>query len=219
MALALSRFAVRPPARRADRPLRRSGNVVYFDAKEKDILERPRAEPDDVSLLARIAAGDLDSFHCFYRRHAGRVHTYARQLARGQELADDVTQEVFVAVWAKAGSFRPDRGDAAGWLFTMTRNKWIDHWRKLGSGAELDGLSLPDLAGPPDNGMDLLLTLRQALSRVQPEQRRAIEMAYFGGLTYEETALRLELPVGTLKSRIRSGLRVMRSLLQPGEAG
>ncbi|HZF08044.1 MAG TPA: sigma-70 family RNA polymerase sigma factor [Thermoanaerobaculia bacterium] len=182
-------------------------------------MERPRAKPDDVSLLARIAAGDLDSFHSFYRRHAGRVHAYARQLARGHELAEDVTQEVFVAVWAKAGSFRPDRGDAAGWLFTMTRNKLIDHWRKQGAGAELDGLALHEVAGFGENGMDLLLTVRQALSRVQPEQRRAIELAYFGGLTYEETAERLELPVGTLKSRIRSGLKVMRNLLQPGGPG
>jgi RNA polymerase sigma-70 factor (ECF subfamily) len=181
-------------------------------------LERPRAEPDDISLLARIAARDLDSFQCFYGRHAGRVHAYARQLARGQELADDVTQEVFVAVWAKAGSFRPDRGDAAGWLFTMTRNKLIDHWRKAGAGALRDGTVLEDLTGERGNGMDLLLTLRQALSRVDPEQRRAIEMAYFGGLTYEETAARLELPVGTLKSRIRTGLRVLRAVLQPWEA-
>jgi RNA polymerase sigma-70 factor (ECF subfamily) len=63
--------------------------------------------------------------------------------------------------------------------------------------------------------VDLLLAVRQALDQVQPEQRRAIEMAYFGGLTYEETAARLELPVGTLKSRIRTGLKLMRSVLEP----
>jgi RNA polymerase sigma-70 factor (ECF subfamily) len=180
-------------------------------------LERARAEPDDVSLLAGIAAGNLDSFHRFYRRHAGRVLAYARQLSRQHELGEDVTQEVFVAVWAKAASYRPDRGDASGWLYTMTRNKLIDHWRKTGAGAEMDGLDLSGLAGHGESGVDLLLTVRQALARVQPEQRRAIEMAYFGGLTYEETAERLELPVGTLKSRIRSGLKLMRSVLRPEE--
>jgi RNA polymerase sigma-70 factor (ECF subfamily) len=180
-------------------------------------VERARAEPDDVSLLASVAAGNLEAFHFFYRRHAGRVLAYARQLSRNHELAEDVAQEVFVAVWAKAASFRPDRGDAAGWLYTMTRNKLVDYWRKAGAGAELVGLDLQTLAREGEGGMDLLLTLRQALSQVQPEQRRAIEMAYFGGLTYEETAERLEVPVGTLKSRIRSGLKLMRSVLQPAE--
>jgi RNA polymerase sigma-70 factor (ECF subfamily) len=180
-------------------------------------LEPPRAEPDDVSLLARVAAGDLDSFQSFYRRHAGRVLAYARQLGKSSELAEDVAQEVFVAVWNKAASFRPDRGDVAGWLYTMTRNKLIDHWRKAGSGAELGGLDLQALAGGETQGVDLLLAVRQALAQVHPDQRRAIELAYFGGLTYEETAERLELPVGTLKSRIRTGLKLMRSVLSPAE--
>ena len=75
---------------------------------------------------------------------------------------------------------------------------------------ELDERRLAEPEGPGD----LCISVRQALSRVEPEQRRAIEMAYFGGLTYEETARRLELPLGTLKSRIRSGLKTLRSLLE-----
>ncbi|HTQ81226.1 MAG TPA: sigma-70 family RNA polymerase sigma factor [Thermoanaerobaculia bacterium] len=180
-------------------------------------MERPRAEPDDDFLLARIAAGNLDSFRCFYDRHVGRVLSYARQLCRGPELAEDLAQDVFVAVWCKAGSFRSDRGDVAGWLYTLTRNKVVDHWRKLDPGAEVAGLDLGSLPGSREDGVDLQLAIRQALAWIQPEQRRAIEMAYFGGLTYEETAARLKLPVGTLKSRIRSGLKLMRSLLAPRE--
>jgi RNA polymerase sigma-70 factor (ECF subfamily) len=176
-----------------------------------------RSEPDDATLLAGVAAGDLDAFHTFYARHAGRVLAYARQLGRDRDLAEDMVQEVFTAVWSKARSFRPDRGGAAGWLYTMTRNKLIDHWRR-GDAPAAHGADLVDLqrlAGR-EAGCDLLLTMRQALARVEPQQRTAIEMAYFGGLTYEETAERLELPVGTLKSRIRSGLRAMRSLLEEG---
>ncbi|HEY0556923.1 MAG TPA: sigma factor-like helix-turn-helix DNA-binding protein [Thermoanaerobaculia bacterium] len=75
---------------------------------------------------------------------------------------------------------------------------------------EIDERRLAESEGPGD----LCISVRQALSRVEPEQRRAIEMAYFGGLTYEETARRLELPLGTLKSRIRSGLKTLRSLLE-----
>lgn len=184
-------------------------------------MELPRRELDDVSLLARVAQGDLDSFQLVYRRFGGRVFAYARELCRDRELAEDVTQEVFAAVWAKAASFRPDRGDAAGWLYGMTRNRLIDHWRKVavrgapgarGAAAPLDERQL---AGHPAGAaaVELLLSVQQALSAVAPEQRRAIEMAYFGGLTHQEAAARLELPLGTLKSRIRSGLRTMRTLL------
>lgn len=170
----------------------------------------------DEELLARIAEGDLEAFQSFYERHASRVAAYARQLARDAHLAEDVTQEVFTSVWTKAASFRPERGDAAGWLYTLTRNKFIDHWRrssKAGPAEEIDDRRLP---GPERQESDLQLTLRQALAQVTPDQRKAIEMAYFGGLTYQETAGELELPVGTLKSRIRLGLRAMRSVLEEG---
>ncbi|HYN21514.1 MAG TPA: RNA polymerase sigma factor [Thermoanaerobaculia bacterium] len=170
----------------------------------------------DEELLARIAEGDLEAFQSFYERHASRVGAYARQLARDAHLAEDVMQEVFTSVWTKAASFRPERGDAAGWLYTLTRNKFIDHWRrtsKAGKSEEIDDRRLPD---PEKQERDLQLTLRQALAQVSPDQRKAIEMAYFGGLTYQETAGELELPVGTLKSRIRLGLRAMRNVLEEG---
>lgn len=171
-----------------------------------------REGPSDEQLLARIAQGDLDAFQSFYDRHASRVVGYACKLARDRHLAEDVTQEVFTSVWTRAASFRPERGDAPGWLYTLTRNKFIDHWRK-GSRTtteEIDDDRLPAARGEQK---DLHLTMRQALAHVPPDQRKAIEMAYFGGLTYQETAGELELPVGTLKSRIRMGLRAMRAVL------
>lgn len=179
----------------------------------------PGNVPGDVALLGRIAEGDLDAFQTFYGRYAGRVLAYARQIGHGTDQAEDVVQEVFVAVWRRAASFRPDRGDPAGWLYTITRNKLVDHWRRQGETAEPGELDDRWLAGGPEStetaeASDLRVTMRQALARVAPDQRRAIEMAYFGGLTYEETAQRLELPVGTLKSRIRSGLKTLRTLLE-----
>lgn len=181
-------------------------------------LESPRpaaTEPRDATLLERVAAGDLEAFHLFYERYAGRVHAYVQQLSRSREGAEDVVQEVFLAVWRKAASFRPERGDAAGWLYTMTRNKLVDGWRRAGQGAEaVEALDFQRLPAERPEATELLLTVRQALARVAPDQRRAIEMAYFGGLTYEETADRLNLPLGTLKSRIRTGLRAMHGVLQ-----
>ena len=191
-------------------PLARFG--VYSARETTRLLQGAAAVPSDAVLLGRIAQGDLEAFHTFYGRYAGRVLTYARQLSRGRDLAEDVVQEVFVTVWRRAASFRSDRGDPAGWLYTITRNKLVDHWRKLGDAAELGELDERNLA--EGGAGDLRLTMRQALSQVSPEQRRAIEMAYFGGLTYEETAQRLQLPVGTLKSRIRSGLKTLRTVLE-----
>ncbi len=178
----------------------------------------PGASPaaSDLLLLGRIAEGDLEAFHTFYDRYAGRVLAYVRQLSRNREGAEDVVQEVFVTVWRRAASFRPERGDPAGWLYTVTRNKLVDLWRRHGDAAAgLDGVEPPsEPATVARERGDLRLTMHQALARVAPEQRRAIEMAYFGGFTYEETAQRLDLPVGTLKSRIRSGLKSLRSVLE-----
>ncbi|MFL6192875.1 MAG: RNA polymerase sigma factor [Thermoanaerobaculia bacterium] len=186
-----------------------------YSARETQPLRQDAPLPiGDAVLLGRIAEGDLESFQTFYGRFAGRVLAYARQLCRNQDLAEDVVQEVFVAVWRRAGSFRPDRGDPAGWLYTITRNKLVDHWRRLGEPREMEDLAEVRSSPAGAGGDDLRLTMRQALSRVAPEQRRAIEMAYFGGLTYEETAKRLDLPIGTLKSRIRSGLKALKALLE-----
>ena len=170
-------------------------------------------EPDDESLLAAIARGDLEAFHQLYQRYSGRVLACARHLCRDAALAEDIAQEVFTTVWARAETFRPDRGSAPAWLFTLTRHKLVDHWRRTGKGAEtaaLDDLR-PPVQAPKDG--DLRLTLRQALAHTSPEQREAIRMAFFNGLTYEETAARLALPLGTLKSRIRLGLRAMRQAI------
>jgi len=171
------------------------------------------AGPADEHLLARIAQGDPAAFQTFYDRHSSRVVGYACKLARDRHLAEDVAQEVFTSVWTKAASFRPERGDAPGWLYTLTRNKFIDHWRRGPKAAVTEEIDDQRLAAPQGEERDLHLTMRQALAQVSPDQRKAIETAYFGGLTYEETADELELPVGTLKSRIRVGLRTMRTLL------
>ncbi|MBW8878354.1 MAG: sigma-70 family RNA polymerase sigma factor [Acidobacteria bacterium] len=168
----------------------------------------------DEELLAATARGDLESFHQLYLGHAGRVIAYAHRLCGDRSLAEDVAQEVFTAVWTKAGTYRTDRGGVAPWLYTLTRNKLVDLWRRSGRNRECEGLDELRLPQPERTPGDLRLTLRQALTRVNPDQREAIEMAYFQGLTYEETARRLALPLGTLKSRIRLGLRGMREVLE-----
>ncbi len=186
-------------------------------SRETVRLSPRTADADDPALLAAIARGDIEAFQVFYDRYASRVTSYVRQLSRDREGVEDLVQEVFVSVWRKAGSYSPERGDAAGWLYTMTRNKLVDQWRRVREKAvELDAMQSWEMPAIPAPEEDLFLSVRQALVQVAPDQREAIEMAYFGGLTYEETAVRLDLPVGTLKSRIRAGLRSLRSVLDPG---
>jgi RNA polymerase sigma-70 factor (ECF subfamily) len=170
---------------------------------------------DDIQLLSRIAAGDRAAFRDFYDRYAAKVLSYVRMLSRDSTASEDVVQEVFLAVFRKAASYRPERGDVAGWLYTITRNKMVDLWRRRDPGEqaaeEFDFARLPDERS--ELSSELKLSVRQVLAELSEDQRRAVELAYFGGLTYEETAARLELPLGTLKSRIRAGLMNMRARL------
>ncbi len=179
--------------------------------------QRMDSTPADAELVARIAAQDAEAFRHFYDRYAGRILAYVRQISRHPEAADDVVQEVFLSVWRKAASYRPERGDVPGWLYTITRNKLVDMWRRKGGVVEADGFDFAALVGG-DRGADghvVDLSVRKALGELSREQREAVELAYFGGLTYEETARRLSVPLGTLKSRIRAGLARMRARLAP----
>jgi RNA polymerase sigma-70 factor (ECF subfamily) len=170
---------------------------------------------NDIELVAAIARGDREAFRAFYDLYAGRILAYVRALGRERNGAEDVVQEVFLSVWRKAASFRSERGDVAGWLYTITRNRLVDRWRRKGGAVEEPDFDFEALAardrGPESKVVDL--SVRKALAGLASEQREALELAYFGGLTYEETAARLALPLGTLKSRIRAGLARMKSFL------
>lgn len=178
-------------------------------------MEPGQAETiDDRALLASIASGDRSSFQRFYTRYAGKVLGYLRQLTRNPGISEEITQEVFVSVWLKAQSYQSDRGDPAGWLYTITRNKLVDRWRRGDCENAADAEPVLATLSDRPTSIDVHLGLRQALSRLSEEQRRMLEMAYFGGLTYEETADALKLPVGTLKSRMRVALGRLRLILE-----
>jgi RNA polymerase sigma-70 factor (ECF subfamily) len=171
------------------------------------------SEPTDAALVACIAQGDREAFRLFYERYAARILAYVRTLSREREAAEDVAQEVLLAVWRRAPSYRPDRGEVAGWLYTITRNRLVDRWRRKGGVVEDDGVDLErfEAADRGADGAVVDLSVRRAVAGQS-------ELAYFGGLTYEETAQRLSVPLGTLKSRIRAGLARMREVLaeEPG---
>lgn len=162
-----------------------------------------RRQDQDVMLLSAIADGDRDAFRQFYERHSEKVALALRQLCRGQ-LPEDLFQEVFMAVWRKAGTFDPQRGDVGGWLFTICRNKVYDQFRRSGP-PEVELLESDSPQVHPDRTMRL--SLQAAMGDLRSVERDALQMVYFGGFTYGQAAEQLDVPLGTLKSRLRSGLR------------
>ena len=136
-------------------------------------IERMEQTQDDAQLLSRIAEGDREAFRLFYERYAGRILAYVRAIGRQRDAAEDVVQEVFLSVWRKAASYRPDRGDVAGWLYTITRNRLVDRWRRRGGVVEESELDF-DLMASPERGAEskiVDLSVRKALAVLSADQR------------------------------------------------
>ena len=176
-------------------------------------------EASDALLVVAIGRWRQDALAEAYRRHAGAVFALARRLLVDRTLAEEVTQEVFLRIWHHPEKFDPDRGSLRSYLLAQTHGRSVDILRSEMSRREREQR---DAAATADAGYDLereVLDLsvadevREALTVLSPGERRAIELAYFGGHTYREVASLLDEPEGTVKSRIRSGLRRLRGAL------
>lgn len=166
-------------------------------------MEFFRRQDRDALLLAAIAAGDRLAFREFYERHAPKVASSLRSLCRGT-MPEDLFQEVFLAVWRKAASFDSERGDVGGWLFTICRNKVYDQHRRSDP-PTVEVLEV-DLRTSPATDV-VQLSLEAAMGELRDGEREALQMVYFGGYSYGQAAARLDVPLGTLKSRLRSAVR------------
>lgn len=194
---------VRPPA----------GSVSVWPVNADEGSKKPSDAPDDHALLRSIAAGDRVAFRALYGRHAGRIRSYLERAVGGRGPAEDILQEVFLGVWRQAAGYRSDRGVVVAWIFGIVRNKLYDARRRGAIQIEaLEGV-VANLESPGDARRDDRIALHAALDELPERERRAVTMTYIGGFTYDETAARLDVPLGTLKSRLRSGLdRLRRSL-------
>jgi RNA polymerase sigma-70 factor, ECF subfamily len=174
----------------------------------------------DPTLLARIAEGDTAAFDEIYRRHSRRAFLQARKLCATPELAEEVTQEAFVALWRGARHYRPARGTVSAWLAGMVRNRAIDAWRRAASrplevqAFEAGPGELRSMAttGHDEPERAALLAL---IGELPAGQREAVFLAFFGDLTHAEIAARTQVPLGTVKSRIRIGLQRLRHDVEP----
>ena len=176
----------------------------------------------DLRLVGRLASGDLDAAGELYDRHAGKVLALARRILRDQGDAEDVVQEVFSQAWRTATRFEPERGTVAGWLLMIARTRAIDRLRARRSRPDTTGDVLLDrMPGHTEPASDMLIAseqyarVRQGLVALPAEQRTALELAYFEGLSQSEIAERLAAPLGTIKTRIRTALTTLRRSLRP----
>ena len=163
-------------------------------------------------LMARVAAGDRHAFERLYDSTSELVFGIARRVLVDPDLASEVTQEVFIEVWRKAGHFDGSRGSARTWIAVMAKRRAIDVVRSTQAARERDGAETPVVVDPGDPVGDRVTDLEDreriagALRSLSDLQREALELAFFGGLTHREVAERLDVPLGTVKTRIRDGL-------------
>lgn len=185
--------------------------------------QREEARAEDDQLIMRVAAGDRRAFETLYDRYAATVFGVTMKMLGDRELAEDAVQEIFWRVWKRAASF--DRSRAfAPWLFGIAHNYCIDELRRRRVRPQqvFEDEEHPILSDIPDEAdvgeaavlMDQRRIVREALDQLPEEQRQALLLAYFGGLTQQEIAQQLGNPLGTVKTRMRLGLQKLRALLQ-----
>ena len=180
-------------------------------------------ETGDAALVVAVARWREDALAELYRRHSGAVLALARRLLSDREMAEEVLQEVFLRLWRAPERFDPERGSLRSYLLAQTHGRSVDLLRSETSRRRREERDARERAEEVDDiereAMNLTLAdgVKAVVAELPPEERRAIELAYFGGHTYRQVAVLLATPEGTVKSRIRSGLRRMRE--QMAEAG
>jgi RNA polymerase sigma-70 factor (ECF subfamily) len=176
---------------------------------------------DDESLTARVAAGDVTAFTQLYERYAQRIHAWCVHVL-GAGRAEDAVQEIFLRLWHAAEQFDPARGRFATWFFAIARHHLMHELRRAGLRRRLEvAVEIAEVfASPADDPQELAsarndaTSLVLALRRIPEEQRQVLAMAYFGGLSQSQIATHLDLPLGTVKKRVRLGMGKLRAALQ-----
>ena len=179
----------------------------------------------EIELLRRIGQGDRRSFEELYDRFSGVLFSTAYRVLNNREAAEDVLQDVFIQIWEKAPLYDPARGKPMTWAVTLTRNKSIDRLRstqrrnRLQDDVEresqtfeqFDDRSSFDAVASGETGA----LVREAIQKLSKDQREAIELAFFSSLTQTEIAERLNVPLGTVKARVRRGMMKLKDVLSP----
>jgi RNA polymerase sigma-70 factor, ECF subfamily len=193
---------------------------------ETAIEQRERYAWSDERLMEAVVARDDLAFSVIYDRYVDVVYSTAYRVLGDAQLAEDATQEVFVRLWRLPGRFEPARGRFVTWLLSVVRNRSVDELRargrrrrREGSGSASDGDLIESLPGDTDDPVSSLqlherqTLVRAALATLPREQRLALELSYFSGLTQQQISDTLHEPLGTVKTRIRLGMQKLRRAL------
>jgi RNA polymerase sigma-70 factor (ECF subfamily) len=167
---------------------------------------------DEMRLIARIRAGDQQAMSELYDRYSKVVYSVALRILQDTGAAEDVLQDIFLQLWRKPEAFDSSRGSLAAWLAVIARHRAIDRVRQRRPEVDIEDCVIaggPDLRDETERAL-VVEKVRGVLQQMSPEQRTALEMAFFQGLTHTEIAEKTGQPLGTIKTRIRSGLQTLR---------
>ena len=189
-------------------------------AAPKPEPEPVRREPTDGDLLEQIGNGDPAAFEVLYKRYARSVLGLALRRLGDRGRAEEAVQETFTSVWRSASSYRPERGPGAPWLYAVARHAIVDRFRARTEPAAEVPEEASSEPGPAERAESSFVSWRvhRALEELPPNERTVIELAYWGGMSQSEVAEFLNVPLGTVKTRTRSGLGRLADLLE-GELG
>ena len=192
------------------------GDVLYSDKAKSRV-----SEAEWLQLVRAVAGGDQSALHSLYERTHRIVFTLVVRIVMNRETAEEVTIDVFHDVWRKAASYDPANGSVTGWIMNQARSRAIDRLRFDQRKKRVS--TYPDSLRPETDIVDPQQAclfeeqsrmLRHALEVLTQDERNAIETAFFSEMTYEQTARKLNQPLGTVKTRIRSGLGKLREALK-----
>jgi RNA polymerase sigma-70 factor (ECF subfamily) len=181
---------------------------------------------DDTDLLRQIAQGRRKAFEEFHEKYNRLVFRIALAILGDTPLAEEVTLDVFVRVWQRADTYHPERGKGSSWLVAITRHHAIDMLRRQRANPETNAVILEEITqtAKPEEHLEKqvedslqMKRVRQAFYELLPEQRQVLTLAYFKGYTHSQIAMLLNEPLGTVKTRIRTGMQKLRQILKDEE--
>jgi RNA polymerase sigma-70 factor (ECF subfamily) len=174
---------------------------------------------DPAALLARVARGDHAAFEAVYDQFAGPVYGLVRKVLRDLAQSEEVAQEVLLEVWRTASRFDPARGSASAWVMTIAHRRAIDRVRSENAATAREQKLIPDTEAVGDVAELVETTLdrqrvQRCLGALSSLQAESVKLAYYGGYTYSQVAELLDVPLGTVKTRIRDGLIRLRDCME-----
>jgi RNA polymerase sigma-70 factor, ECF subfamily len=182
-----------------------------------------RADLPDEQVMSLLEDGELSAFEMIFDRHGSVAYSLAYRVCGRPAVAEEIVQEAFLSLWRCRAYYDPARGSVRSWLLRSVHNRAVDARRRVRAGGGdlapepgvADGQPGPELTESLVLGREEARRVRRALDDLPNEQRHVIELAYFAGLTHVEIAQRLELPMGTVKGRMRLGLQKLRVAIEP----